>query len=110
MSPDHPSVVEGTIQDAIDDGKKLEKPGVDGFDLLAYRFTGDPDLLAEAFIRHSTLPVVIAGSINSYERLDKIKALRPWGFTIGTAFFEKRFSPAGTFARQIERVISYMAE
>jgi hypothetical protein len=106
----HPSMVEGTIQDAIDDGKKLETLGVDGFDLLAYRFTGDPEHLAEAFIRNTTLPVVLAGSISSFERLDRIKALRPWGFTIGTAFFEKRFSPDGTFAQQIERVISYMAE
>ena len=39
----HPSIVKGTIQDAIEDGKRLETLGVDEFDLLAYRFIGDPE-------------------------------------------------------------------
>lgn len=104
----HPSIVEGTIQDAIDDGKKLEKIGVDGFDLLAYRFTGDPEQLAREFIRSVNVPVVIAGSISSFQRLDKMKELAPWAFTIGTAFFDKKYVPDGTFEQQIESVLKYM--
>ncbi len=104
----HPSIVEGTIQDAIEDGKKMEKIGVDGFDLLAYRFTGDPEQLAREFIRSVNIPVVIAGSISSFQRLDKMKELAPWAFTIGTAFFDKKFVPDGTFEQQIESVLKYM--
>jgi len=38
-----------------------------------------------------TNPVIIAGSINSFEKLEKVKKLNPWGFTIGNAVFNKKF-------------------
>ncbi len=104
----HPSIVEGTIEEAIEDGKKMEKIGVDGFDLLAYRYVGDPEELAKEFIEAIKLPVVVAGSINSFARLDKIKELDPWAFTIGSAFFEKKFVPDGSFRKQIETVLGYL--
>jgi len=106
----HPSIVEGTIQDAIDDGKKMEKLGVDGFDLLAYRFIGDQEHLAKEFIKSVNVPVVIAGSIDSFARLDKMIELKTWAFTIGTALFEKKFVPNGTFGQQIERVVEYVVK
>ena len=53
-------------------------------------------------------PVCIAGSINSYQRLDEIKAADPWAFTIGGAFFENKFG--GTFEEQINRVCKYMGK
>jgi hypothetical protein len=104
----HPSVVKGTIRDAIEDGKRLEKLGVDGLDLLAYRFIGNAEMLARKFIESVSVPVVIAGSIDSFSRLDKIKEISPWAFTIGTAFFEKKFASDKTFEEQILRVIEYM--
>jgi len=104
----HPSIVEGTIEEAIEDGKKMEKIGVDGFDLLAYRYVGDPEQLAKEFIEAIKLPVVVAGSINSFARLDKIKELDPWAFTIGSAFFEKKFVADGSFDKQIEVVLDYL--
>jgi hypothetical protein len=104
----HPSVVEGTIEEAIEDGKKMEKIGVDGFDLLAYRYVGDAEQLAKEFIQAIELPVVVAGSINSFARLDKIRELDPWAFTIGSAFFEKKFVPDGSFGKQIETVLGYL--
>jgi hypothetical protein len=104
----HPSIVEGTIEEAIEDGKKMEKIGVDGFDLLAYRYAGDPEQLAKEFIEAIKLPVVVAGSINSFARLDKVKELDPWAFTIGSAFFEKKFIPDGSFDKQIETVLDYL--
>jgi hypothetical protein len=104
----HPSIVEGSIEEAIEDGKKMEKIGVDGFDLLAYRYLGDPEQLAKKFIDAIKLPVVVAGSISSFARLDKIKELTPWAFTIGSAFFEKKFAPGGSFGKQIETVLGYL--
>lgn len=106
----HPSVLEGSIQSFIDDAKKMEQIGVDGFDLLAYRYRGDPELLAKEFISKINLPVVLAGSINSFSRLDKVKEFDPWAFTIGSAFFDKKFVKGGTFTEQIEKVISYFYE
>ena len=104
----HPSIVEGTIDEAIEDGKKMEKIGVDGFDLLAYRYVGDPERLARQFIEAVKVPVVVAGSIDCFARLDTIKELDPWAFTIGSAFFEKKFVPGGSFERQVESVLDYL--
>ncbi len=104
----HPSVVEGTIEDAIEEGKRLQKLEVAGFDLLAYRFVGDAEELARSFVKEIDLPVVIAGSIASTERLDRVKEYDPWAFTIGTAFFDKKFVPGGSFGDQIQAVLDYL--
>lgn len=101
-----PSVLNGSIEGMINEAKALERKGVDGFDLLGYRFTGDPNELISRFVEETELPVVIAGSINSYERLDEIKSVSPWGFTIGSAFFEKCFGKS--FSEQINNVCDYI--
>lgn len=54
-------------------------------------------------------PYIIAGSIDCYEKLDIIKALpKLYGFTIGGAFFEKKFGE--TFDEQITKVVEYLAK
>ena len=47
-----------------------------------------------------------AGSINSYEQLDKIKKIKPWAFTIGSAFFDNKFG--NDFGEQINNVYDYI--
>jgi len=103
-----PSVLEGSIQEIIDEAKLMEEKGVDGFDLLAYRYVEDAEKLAQQFIEAINIPVVLAGSIGSFDRLDKVKQFDPWGFTIGSAFFDKKFVKSGSFKEQIIRVLSYM--
>ena len=83
----------------------LEK-GAYGIDLLGYRFTGDAAELNRKFTSEVKGPVCIAGSVNSYERLDELKDAAPWAFTIGGAFFENRFE--GSFCEQINRVCEYI--
>lgn len=66
----NPSILEGTCDEIITEAKGLLKAGVDGFDLLAYRHASeDPVRLAKRFISEVPAPVVIAGSIDSYNRL-----------------------------------------
>lgn len=103
-----PSVLEGSIDDIIAHAKSLKEKSVYGLDILAYRYTGDPEELAQKFIEEINLPVIIAGSISSFERLEKVKELNPWGFTIGSAFFNKEFVKGGSFVEQIERVVKYL--
>jgi len=50
-------------------------------------------------------PVIVAGSVNSFERIRKVTELGMWGFTIGTAIFEKRFAPDGDLRKQITAVL-----
>ena len=101
-----PSVLSGNIDDLIDEAQSYIAKGVYGINLLGYRYTGDATALNRAFLQHIDAPVCLAGSINSYERLDEIKELQPWAFTIGSAFFEKKFGD--TISEQINRVIDYM--
>ncbi|NJD02917.1 MAG: hypothetical protein FIA99_10075 [Ruminiclostridium sp.] len=103
-----PSILEGSVSDMVDEAKRMKQAGVNGFDLLAYRYTGDAEALAGEFIKKVPAPVVLAGSINSYKRLDKVKELNPWGYTIGSALFDKKFENNTSFRQQLIKVIEYM--
>ena len=103
-----PSVLEGAPEEMIDEANAYIAKGVYGIDLLGYRYTGDAALLNREFVKNMKVPVCIAGSVNSYERLQEIKAVSPWAFTIGGAFFENKFD--GTIKEQIDKVCSFMKE
>lgn len=103
-----PSVLEGTPEEMINEANAYIAKGVYGIDLLGYRYTGDAALLNREFVKNMEVPVCIAGSVNSYERLQEIKAVSPWAFTIGGAFFENKFG--GTMKEQIDKVCNFMKE
>ena len=101
-----PSILEGDINEIIAEAKVYQKKGVYGFDLLGYRYVGDAVELNKKFVEEIEIPVCLAGSINSYMRLDEVKNVKPWAFTIGSAFFENKFD--GTFKEQINKVYKYI--
>ena len=103
---DHPSILAGTIDEIISDAERLESKGVDGFDLLAYRYTNQDEVsaLIEKLKEAVSVPIVSAGSINSFERLQKTLDSGIWAFTIGGAFFEKKFVQGGSFRENVEAV------
>ena len=101
-----PSILEGTIDAMADEANKYLKKGVYGFDLLGYRYTGDAAALSREFVSRANAPVCLAGSINSYKRLDEVKDIGPWAFTIGGAFFENQFGE--TYIGQIDEVCKYV--
>lgn len=103
---DRPSVLKGTPESMIAEAKKAISNGAYGVDLLGYRYVGDAPSLNKQFVAALDAPVCIAGSVNSFDRLDEIKDANPWTFTIGGAFFENKFN--GSFAEQINKVIDYM--
>ena len=103
-----PSVLEGSLEEMINEANAYIAKGVYGIDLLGYRYTGDAVLLNREFVKNMKVPVCIAGSVNSYERLQEIKAVSPWAFTIGGAFFENKFG--GTMKEQIDKVCNFMKE
>ena len=94
----HPSILDGSIEDTVAQTKELEAKGVDGFDLLTYRYTGDAPALLKAVVDATVnVPVVSAGSIDSFERIAEVRDTGAWGYTVGTAFFDKKFVPGGSF-------------
>ena len=103
-----PSVLEGTVSGMVAEARSYLEKGVFGIDLLGYRYTGDGAALNRAFVELVDAPVCIAGSVDSYQRLDELCEAAPWSFTIGSAFFDGRFG--GTMREQIDRVCDYMEE
>ena len=101
-----PSILEGTLDEMIDEARRCLEKGVYGLDLLGYRYTGNAAALNKNFVAGVKAPVCIAGSVNSFERLSELKNFSPQMFTIGGAFFEGKFG--GTFAEQIDKVCDFM--
>ncbi|MBR4627134.1 MAG: hypothetical protein IKO47_05470 [Ruminococcus sp.] len=103
---DRPSVLGGTVEGMIAEARDCISKGCAGIDLLGYRFTGDPVELNRRLVEEIDADICIAGSVNSFERLDEICDASPWAFTIGSAFFDKQF---GTdFCEQINTVCDYV--
>ena len=101
-----PSILEGSIEDMISEAKEYLAKGVYGFDLLGYRYTGDPVKLNNAFVQAIEAPVCLAGSVDSYERLDEVIEANPWAFTVGSAFFDEKFGTE--IHEQINNVCNYI--
>jgi hypothetical protein len=93
----HPSILAGTIEEIVAHARFLESKGVQGMDLLSYRYTGNAPLLLQEVVKATSVPIVSAGSIESYKRLAEVWQAGAWGFTIGSALFDKKFIPDGSF-------------
>jgi len=104
----HPSILDGTIEEIVNHAKFLENQGVDGLDLLTYRYIGNPSTLLTKIVQSTKIPLVSAGSIESYERIADVWRAGAWGFTIGTAFFEKKFVQDGTFKDNVVAVWDWL--
>ncbi|MEM3921295.1 MAG: hypothetical protein QXG25_00185 [Nitrososphaerota archaeon] len=102
-----PEILEGSIEEIIEDAKKFEKMGVDGINLLAYRYTGDPEKLMKEVIKSVNIEVIVAGSIDRFERIKRVIEAGARFYTIGGAIFEKKFVPAGSIRDQIEAVLNF---
>jgi hypothetical protein len=81
----HPCLLRGTIDEIVADTKRAADLGVDGINLLAYRYDGDVEELTRAVVGATDLPVICAGSVDSTERIRALEACGAWAFTIGTA-------------------------
>lgn len=106
----HPTKLGGTALDVAAQCTSFLKQGCRGADLLAYRATqADPlDLVRAA---RGALgergELIVAGSVNSFERIDALRQAGADAFTIGSAIFDGSLSPrAGTLRARLEAVIA----
>jgi len=106
----HPCLLRGTIQEIVRDAKRVEGLGAGGIDLLAYRYDRDPVKLIESVQKAVKIPLIVAGSIDSVERVQKMLDLKVWAFTIGSAFFDKKFVTEGTLNDQIKTVVKEISK
>ena len=106
----HPCVLEGTIKGIVEEGKMVKKKGIAGINLLAYRRepASEVPLLIQEVQKAVGLPLIIAGSINSFERIEKMQELDVWTFTIGGAIQDRIFVPGGTIKENINAVLEVL--
>src|SRR3712207_3290821 len=80
--------------------------GVSGLDLLAYRYDGDVGALVRSVVGAVDLPVIVAGSMDSEERIRSLADAGVWGFTVGSAIFDGRFARGASLREQVQAVFA----
>jgi mannose-6-phosphate isomerase-like protein (cupin superfamily) len=108
----HPSVLEGSIEEIVQSAKAITAhEGVHGLDLLAYRSKEDVPALMKAVCAAVSKPVIMAGSIDTPERICVVKEVGAAGFTIGTAALDGRYPAiANDLPGQLEAIIRDTAD
>jgi len=101
----HPCLLRGRIDEIVEDARRVEKLGVDGINLLAYRHDGDVPKLMRSVVSAVKIPVIVAGSIDSSARIREVEDCGAWGFTIGGAIFDGRFNAGGDILSQLSVVL-----
>jgi len=104
----HPSIMDGTIEEVVAHARFLEGKGVPGMDLLSYRYIGNAQQLLKEVVKAANVPIVSAGSIDSYRRMAEVWQAGAWGFTIGSALFDKKFVADGSFIENTIAVCDWL--
>ena len=54
--------------------------------------------------------MIVTGSISNTERLEFVKKLKPWGFTIGSALFDDSFGAFETISDKIDYILEELSK
>jgi len=104
----HPTILEGQPEDIQADCERIRAAACPGADLLAYRATdADPlDLIRAARAGLDDGYLIVAGSIDSPERIRAVADAGADAFTIGTAVFDNEFASGGnTVSHQCREIL-----
>lgn len=106
----HPTKLGGTATDIAAHSTNFIAKGCAGVDLLAYRAVQAQPLELVAAARRalgSKGDVIVAGSVNSPERVQALRAAGVDAFTIGSAVFDGSFAPRkGGIRAQLREVLA----
>lgn len=106
---DHPCLLRGSIEEIVQDTVSAQERGVDGINLLAYRYDGDVDELVQAIVRATSLPIIAAGSVDSAARIRALAERGVWAFTIGTAALDGVLVPGAPLGDQLRFILDAAA-
>ena len=101
---EHPCILGGSVDQIIKDGQEAEKYGINGINLLLYRYTEDQKRLLEE-TKKLKVPLIVAGNVVNFDQIKELKQHGIWAFTIGGAILEKRFVKDGSNREQILAVL-----
>src|SRR5918992_1352771 len=102
---EHPCLLRGTIEEIVADTERAASLGVDGINLLAYRYDGDVEALVRTVVGACDLPVICAGSVDSVERIRALDACGAWAFTIGTAALDGALVEGAPLSGRLEAAL-----
>jgi hypothetical protein len=106
----HPTRLGGSAPEVEAQCRNFAARGCAGVDILAYRATEAEPLDLVAACRRGLRDsgsVVVAGSVNSAERVAAVRAAGADAFTIGTAAIDGSYAPgAGSLAAQLQAVLA----
>jgi len=107
----HPTTLTGSPDEIYEDCRRFSQLGCAGVDLLAYRSTdADPLDLVRAAREGTDGDLVVAGSIDSPERIKAVREAGADAFTIGSAIFDGSFSKhKGLISSQLKEVFTACA-
>jgi len=103
----HPCILSGGIDKIIEDGKRSESLGINGINLLLYRYTDNQAHLLKS-VKELSVPVIVAGNVVNFRQIQELNQNRIWGFTIGGAIMEKKFIQNQSIGEQIEVVLQHL--
>jgi 4-hydroxythreonine-4-phosphate dehydrogenase len=101
----HPCLLRGSIDEIVADTERAAALGVDGINLLAYRYDGDVEALVRAVVGATNLPVICAGSVDSAERIQALDNCGAWAFTIGTAALDGALVDGAPLSGQLQAAL-----
>ena len=101
----HPCLLRGSIEEIVGDAERAAALGVDGINLLAYRYDGDVEALVRAVVGATEFPVICAGSVDSVERIRALDDCGAWAFTIGTAALDGVLVEGADLRGQLEAAL-----
>jgi len=102
---EHPCILGGSVEEIVRDGNEAEKQGINGINLLLYRYTGDQKKLLAA-AKSLKVPLIVAGNVANFNQINELKENKIWAFTIGGAILEKKFVDNGSTKEQIKSVLN----
>ena len=106
----HPTRLDGAAPEVEAQCRAFAAKGCAGVDILAYRATEAEPLDLVAACRRGFLTfgaVVVAGIVNSPERVAAVRAAGADAFTIGTAAIDASYAPgAGPLVAQLKAVLA----
>lgn len=99
----------GAPEELIKEARAAREDGCHGIRLSVFRYLdGDPQRMGEQVLSGIGMPFLITGSVNTYEKLDFVRRMKPWGFTIGgSLLFSNAFAP-GSVAEKLDLVQDYV--
>ncbi|MEM2528981.1 MAG: hypothetical protein QXG40_06250 [Ignisphaera sp.] len=87
---------------------KFEELGIEGINLLLYRYTGDQKALLEKVVKELRLPIIVAGSIDNFQKIQELVKRNIWAFTIGGAILERKMASKKTVREEIIAVLDFI--